>query len=200
MTDLHDLVGDDLTPEEEARLRGVHELLVAAGPPPELPPELAELPARGPRRRRDRPLFPLLPPRRVAAGAVLGLASVALAFGIGILVGNRGHEFETARTVSMHATGGTPATAIASIEVAGADKAGNWPLQLYVSGLPMQGPNAHYELWLTRHGKPVALCGPFRVVAGTKRTVVQMNAPYMLKKFDGWIVTTDDRAHVLLTT
>ena len=41
--DFDELVGE-LEPEEEARLRHVHELLVAAGPPPELPPALLEAP------------------------------------------------------------------------------------------------------------------------------------------------------------
>ena len=39
----------DLSPEERARLERVHEMLVAAGPPPELPGEL--LAASGRRRR-----------------------------------------------------------------------------------------------------------------------------------------------------
>jgi hypothetical protein len=198
MTEFHDLVGDDLGPEEEARLRGVHELLMAAGPPPELPPELEELPAKGRRAPRAWPQFPLLPPRRVAAGVVLALGCVAAAFGIGVLVGDGGNGFGPARTVGMHSAAGAPSAAVASIDVASPDEAGNWPILLRVRGLPTQPPGGHYELWLTRNGKPVALCGPFRVQGG--KTVVQMNAPYRLKKFDGWIVTTDDRTRVLLTT
>ena len=45
MTDspnFRDLVGEDLPDTERARLERVHELLVAAGPPPELPPELVQ--------------------------------------------------------------------------------------------------------------------------------------------------------------
>jgi len=41
MSDFKDLIdADGLDPEEEARLRHVHELLVQAGPPPDLPPAL----------------------------------------------------------------------------------------------------------------------------------------------------------------
>jgi hypothetical protein len=40
--DFEELVGADLSPEEQARLRRAHDLLIAAGPPPELPPALAE--------------------------------------------------------------------------------------------------------------------------------------------------------------
>ena len=38
MTELDDLVGNDLEPGERARLARVHALLEQAGPPPELPP------------------------------------------------------------------------------------------------------------------------------------------------------------------
>jgi hypothetical protein len=39
--DFHELVGNDLDPAERERLERVHEMLIAAGPPPELPQELA---------------------------------------------------------------------------------------------------------------------------------------------------------------
>ena len=45
--DFRDLIDDDISAEERARLERVHELLVEAGPPPELPPSLAETPDRG---------------------------------------------------------------------------------------------------------------------------------------------------------
>ena len=52
MTDFHDLVDtSDLTPEEEARLRRVHDLLIEAGPPPDLPPALEAPPTHPPRPR-----------------------------------------------------------------------------------------------------------------------------------------------------
>src|SRR5262249_36852154 len=43
--DFRELVGDEGTPEELAKLRRAHDLLVAAGPPPELSPRLAEAPS-----------------------------------------------------------------------------------------------------------------------------------------------------------
>src|SRR4029453_12241458 len=43
--DFRDIVGDDLSPAEEARRRRAPDLLVAAGPPPELPQRLAEPPS-----------------------------------------------------------------------------------------------------------------------------------------------------------
>ena len=39
-----DLVGEGLPPTERERLERVHEMLIEAGPPPELPPELEEVP------------------------------------------------------------------------------------------------------------------------------------------------------------
>ena len=39
-----DLVGEGLPPTEHERLERVHEMLIEAGPPPELPPELEEVP------------------------------------------------------------------------------------------------------------------------------------------------------------
>ena len=62
---------DDLRAEERARLQRVHELLVAAGPPPELPPRLLQEPdpeRRAPRQRRR----PAAPPRGRAARARRG--------------------------------------------------------------------------------------------------------------------------------
>ena len=49
--DFRELVGD-LPDEERARLERVHDLLIAAGPPPELPPALVEPDPRPARRER----------------------------------------------------------------------------------------------------------------------------------------------------
>src|SRR6266571_4646750 len=65
--EFRDLVGDDLPAEERARLERVHELLMEAGPPPELPPSLAEAPDRA----KQSPSW--LPRRRF--GTALALAA-----------------------------------------------------------------------------------------------------------------------------
>src|SRR5271154_4217441 len=84
---LHELI--DLEGLDEAtrqRLQGVHDQLVAAGPPPELTPALAAAPgetARGkvvPLVRRRRQLF---------AGVAFAAALAVACFGAGILVGHR---------------------------------------------------------------------------------------------------------------
>ncbi len=71
--DFRELVGDDLPDEERARLERVHELLVAAGPPPELPPALVE-PDLEPRDLDPRDESVKFLPRR-RAGFVLGIAA-----------------------------------------------------------------------------------------------------------------------------
>ena len=99
--EFRELVGDDLTPEERARLERVHELLVAAGPPPELPPALAEPPGE------SRPSPMGLPRRR--AGAILALAAaIALvAFIGGFVAGKQGvgqGGINAFQSVNMHGT------------------------------------------------------------------------------------------------
>ena len=52
--DFDELIGDDVDDLERARLRRVHDLLVAAGPPADMPAALAAPPVVGLRRRRRR--------------------------------------------------------------------------------------------------------------------------------------------------
>ena len=81
-----DLVdADGLDPEEEARLRRVHELLVQAGPPPDLPPALERAPGRP--AEAEIVQFPLLPRRRLGGRRGRGRGR-ALAFGGGYLFGH----------------------------------------------------------------------------------------------------------------
>ena len=194
--DFHELVGDEGTPEELERLRQVHELLVAAGPPPELPHSLAEpprMPTREPRR--------LWPRYRLQAGLAFAAVLAFAAFGIGYLVGGRGDSFEQIAVVPMHASTGASATG-ASIEVGPDDGSGNWPLELTVWGLPAAPKGSWYELSLTKGGEIAESCGTFNV--GPKRTTVTMNVPYDLRSYDGWVVTAHrpgaKQAQVLLTT
>ena len=97
--DFRELVGEDLPREEEEQLRRVHDLLVAAGPPPELPPHLQE-PVE-PEKPRDNVTY--LPRRRT--GLLLGLAAaIALvSLVLGYAVGTR-QGFKADFTVPMHAT------------------------------------------------------------------------------------------------
>ena len=181
--DLGELVGD-LPPEERVRLERVHELLVAAGPPPELSPALAETPRATvmsfPRRHRALAIG-------IAAVLALGL------LGTGYAVGH-GTAPETAFTVPMTGPGG----ASAEIAVFEQDAAGNWPMKVTVRGLPTLEGGRRYELWLTKAGKLEDRCGTFSVSAD--ETEVPLNAPYVLRDYDGWVVVvTGSQTPVLHT-
>jgi hypothetical protein len=183
--DFDALVGSDLDPLERDRLLRVHELLIEAGPPPELGTEAAVLSPR-PRRRY-----------RVVAVAIAAALGLGL-FAAGLLVGNRDEGPGTFDVVSMT---GTPYTMDlrASLTIFDVDDAGNWPMELEVEGLEPSADRRPYELWLTRGGELAALCGSFLAEAdGT--TVVPMNAPYRLTEFDGWVVVAEGSKSPLLTT
>jgi hypothetical protein len=186
--DFRELVGEDLPREEEEQLRRVHDLLVAAGPPPELPPHLQE--PIEPERPRDNVSY--LPRRRT--GLLLGLAAaIALvSLVLGYAVGTR-KGFKADFSVPMHATA-AGAGASATIHVGELDSAGNWPLKVEVKGLKPLPKGGFYEMYLTLHGKPVATCGTFRAVDSQS---VRLNAPYKLSNYDGWVVTREGRgAHI----
>ena len=178
--------GDDLSPEEAARLERVHNLLIEAGPPPELPPHLLQKPDPEGGRRDN---VVALPRRR--AGLLLGIAAViALAALLGgYAYGTRHATFEEDFAVSMHSTiAGSPARAV--IHVGNLDSAGNWPLKLDVKNLPALPKGQYYEMFLSRGAdKRAASCGTFRVSGGSDD--VRLNAPYRLDKFNGWIVTRE---------
>lgn len=185
MTDLRDLIDfDDLTPEERERLQRVHELLLEAGPPVELPPELHE-PVGTP--QAEVIAFPLLPQRRVGAAVVLAAAFAAATFVGGFVWGHskaKPANLAAERIVSMHGAN----AALAVLKVGKHDSGGNWPMDLSVSGLPEQTQRtAYYELWLTQKGRRMLPCGTFRVHGNT--TTVRLTVPYSFTHASGWIVT-----------
>lgn len=186
MTDFRDLVDpDDLSPEEELRLRRVHELLVQAGPPPDLPPALLEPPTRP--AVADVAEFPLRSRGRRPVIALLAAALALAAFGAGYLFGHskaKPASFDVAHLVPLH---GKSASAV--LKVSYRDAAGNWPMKMQVRGLPeQQNRNAYYELWVTRSGRPTEACGQFRVHG--KTTNVTFSVPWSARGVDGWVVTS----------
>lgn len=184
--DFDDLVdAEGLEPEDELRLRRVHDLLVQAGPPPDLPPALERAPADGD--GAEIAQFPLLPRRRLAVAILVAAALTAIAFGGGYLVGHEHGSTSAAkpwRIVPMRGSG----HAIATIRVHHHDSVGNWPMDLTVTGLPQQKRGAYYELFLSKNGKPRIPCGGFRV--NGKTTTVHFTVPYHLEGPDEWVVTT----------
>jgi hypothetical protein len=180
--DFDDLVGTDVEEAERERLRRVHDLLLEAGPPPELSPEielgptLAMTLSRRGGRVQKRVLL-------IAAALVV----VGLAFLGGYLSGN-GSGLSSGSVLKLSGTSAAPA-ALASLHIQPVDAAGNWPMKLAATGLPKLPPHGYYTVWLVRNGKPWASCGAF-VVAGANRAVsVWLNAPYRLEKGDSWVVT-----------
>jgi len=172
------LAGEELEPAERARLLRAHEALVAAGPPEELPPSLAEPPPE----RRGRVLeFPVR--RRLGATLVLANALAAAVFGGGYWLGAQKNAFETESTFTMR---GPSPSAFASIRMSPPDGAFNWPLQVRVRGLKDLPKGGYYELLLTRNGKLGPSCGTFRTHDG--KTTIVLNAPYPLRKWRGWVV------------
>lgn len=187
--DFEELVGSDLEPAERDRLQRIHDLLVAAGPPPELwsgVRERAGVQARAiPRRGRATML---------ALAAALGV----IVFAVGFLAGDRAGGPNTDFVVTMSGTG-AGAGSNAVLEIFDIDQAGNWPMELRLTGLEPAPSGRTYELWLTRGRSLTALCGSF-LVESDGTTVVPMNAPFRLKDFDGWVVVEQGSKAPLLTT
>jgi hypothetical protein len=191
--DFDDLVGSDVPAEERARLLRAHELLVQAGPPPELSPGQETVPwpdeAVNPhaRTRRAGRRRPLVLAAGIATAAVLG-------FVLGQATNSNPTSISAVRVVNLSGTK-LDRDALATLELGKKDRNGNWPMVLRVRGLKQLPEGGYYDLFLTRHGKPIALCGIFNV--GRGETIVRLSAAYDLNHFDrnGWIVTRQLAGH-----
>jgi len=182
--DLRELLGDDVSAEERARLERVHELLLAVGPPPELSPHLSE-PTRPPER------LSFLVRRRYGLLALAASIAVA-AFVGGTIVGEQRSRFEPDFAVAMHGIG-PEGDAVASLEVGERDDDGNAPMRLKVRGLQKLTKRGYYELLLER-GKRRLPCGTFVVDEGT--TTVRLSAYYDLSRTSRWVVAVHRTGHV----
>ena len=178
--DFDELVGTDLEPDERARLERVHELLLAAGPPPELAPAA--------------PVVRLERTRRWALLAIAAAFAVTVVALGGALAQRGGGEL----VIAMTGTAAAP-VASGSLRAFDLDNAGNWPMEVTVDGLQPAESGRPFELWLTRDGKREALCGSF-LTDETGAAVVPMNAPYRFDQFDGWVVVEEGTNTPLLTT
>ena len=179
-----ELVGTDAPAEERERLRRAHELLLAAGPVPELPPGLEE-PSIGSKREHPREgALQFLPRRRAGAALALAAAIALVAFVGGYIVGFRHNGFAAQYTVPMHGVAGVAASA--EIKIGSRDSHGNLPLRLEVRNLP-ELKKGYYEMYLT-HGGNRWTCGTF-AGGGSSTVKVRLTVPYRLRNGDGWIVT-----------
>jgi Anti-sigma-K factor rskA, C-terminal len=186
--DFDELVGTETTGTERKRLREAHDLLLRAGPPPELTPKLKAGPNPGVARMQHR--------RRAVKRRSLALLaaalSIAVVFAAGYAVsshrsGKSAAPPEIVKTLQLKGTAAVP-DAQGTLAV-WQRRDGNWPMTLNVTGLPKLPPRTYYEVYLFRDGHPWASCGSF-VVSGTSSVLrVSLNAPYKLHPGDSWVVT-----------
>lgn len=181
-----DLVGAETGDAERERLRGVHELLLQAGPPPELTPRLRKAPDFGVVSLKRRALK-----KRPALLLLAATLSVAAVFAAGYAVANQRGGNSTAstpRALSLVGTSFAP-QARATLEVWRA-RSGNVPMTLSVVGLPKLPERTYYEVYLVRNGKVWGRpCGTFRVAGSSHAVTLTLNAPYSLRPGDSWVVT-----------
>jgi hypothetical protein len=193
--DFDDLVGYELPSAERERLRRAHELLLEAGPPPELSPELDSVPWP------DEALQPLFGRRRrpTARRALLLAAALVTAVVVGFVLGqaatstNSTSSIKASQTVRLRGTA-LARGALATLQLGQADDAGNWPMVLHVSGLPKLAKGGYYALYLTKGGKPLVSCGTINVSGATS---VRLSAAYALEQFDkhGWVIVRQTPAN-----
>ena len=180
-----ELVGAEASGTERVRMREAHELLLQAGPPPELTPRLKAGPnlemVRQQRQQERRRVV-----KRRAMLLLAATVSILAVFAAGYAVSDHrgGGTKDVAAELALKGTSAAP-RARATLEV-WSEQGGNWPMTLSVSGLPQ---NARYEVYLVRHGKPWGSCGTFRVTGSSSPLTLKLNAPYQLRRGDSWVVT-----------
>ena len=176
--DFRELVGDDLTPEEELELARVDSLLRSvAGPATEVPSSLTT------RVEQIGTATPIWTRRRVLAAVALATTLAALFFAAGRWL-DRGVD---ARASFDMPPGKTVPDASGKIELGRRDEStGNWKMRLVVDGLPHLAGNDYYVLWLARDGEYAGACGTFNV---NGRTTVDLTASYDLSEYDAWVIT-----------
>jgi len=186
--DLRDLLGDDLPPEEAGRLGRVHDLLVAAGPPPELSPALERTPPP------PTATITRLVARRWKATALLAAAVAVAAFGLGYLAGSSGNgnsgsgeAFAAQRVVRLHGSGAMREATVV-VRLGKRDSTGNLPMAVRAEGLRHLPPGQFYYLYMTKGGKRIVVCASFNVDGGNKETTLRFVVGYPLKPFDGFAV------------
>lgn len=179
---LDELIGTEGAGAERQRLQHVHDLLLQAGPPAELTPEIEAGPTLSMTLvRRRRPVV-----RQRALLLIAAALVVAVVFFGGYVTGNGGGGSAAAAVVSMKGTHAAP-SAKATLEV-WHPRNGNWPMALTVTGLHKLPLPRYYEVYVVRDGKILGSCGQFRV-EGSQPVKVSLNAPYPLKPGDSWVVT-----------
>jgi hypothetical protein len=176
--EFRDLVGDDLTPEEELELARVDSLLRSVpGPATEVPGSLTRAV------EQIGTATSIWTRRRFVAAVALAATLAALFFGVGRWAGQ---GFDARASFDM-TPGKTTPQASGRIELGRRDEStGNWKMRLVVDGLPHLAGNDYYVLWLARNGEYAGACGTFNV---NGRTTVDLTASYNLSEYDAWVIT-----------
>jgi hypothetical protein len=185
---LDELIGAETTGAERQRLQHVHDLLLEAGPPAELTPEL-----------RGAPNFGAVP-IKLRRRAVKRRALVLLAAALAIVV-----VFFAGYAVSSQRGGKTSSPAFEHLVLRGTALApgahatldvwrtvhGNVPMTLHVVGLHRLPPHSYYDVYLVRGGQVESWgkCGTFGVDGSSRVLTLNFSAPYPLQRGDSWVVT-----------
>jgi hypothetical protein len=178
VTDFRDLVGDDLSQEERAKLERVDRLLrTVPAPPSEVPGSLDRAVNRIGTERRQ------WTPWRLVAAVALAVTLAALFFGVGRWT--TGGEPHYRASIQMTPAASNP-RASALIKLGDRDANGNWKLKLQVDGLPELSGDGYYVLWLAKDGKYAATCGTFKVRGDT---TIDMTVSYRLSEYDAWVIS-----------
>lgn len=188
---LNELIGEEGTGAERQQLQNVHDMLLEAGPPPELSENLEKGPTLGMTLARQRHR------RTVKRRAMVFLAAailVLMVFVAGYASRSTGGDGKQQAAI-LQQLKGTPLApqAQGTLQVWNPQDGTNWPMTLTVVGLRPLAPHKYYEVYLVRNGKPWGSCGTFRV--GNSRdsaessVKVTLSAPYTLQHGDTWVVT-----------
>jgi hypothetical protein len=181
---LDELIGAGATGAEREQLQKAHELLLQAGAPPELPPQLLKPPGVEVARRQRRRVVKRRTLALLAAALVVALVFFA---GYGFANLRNGQSKRTvAAVLALKGTALEP-RAHASLVVWHPND-GNWPMTLNVVGLSKLPPRTYYEVYLVRDGQILGSCGSFRV-GGPHALMLKLTAPYPLRRGDTWVVT-----------
>lgn len=178
MTTFDELIGAEPEGAEREQLRRVHELLLEAGPPPELTPELESGPTLQMTLGRVRSIATSSSRRRLYIPAIAAAILVVMVLGLSLQGGKTG-----VTAVPLRGTVAAP-NATGTIAVLEATKDGQ-PMTIQVEGLQ---PGV-YAVYLTRSGGPWEKCGTFTVTSSTVSHPATITSPYRAEKGDTWVVT-----------
>jgi hypothetical protein len=177
VTSFDELIGAEPEGPERERLRSAHELILEAGPPPELTPELESGPTlamtlgRARRLARNR--------RRMLIPAIAAAFLVALVVGIA----TNHHEGKGIVVIPLKGTPHAP-QAHGTLDVFEATN-DHQPMRIEVQGLEP----GEYAVYLVHNGRSWEECGTFFVADVGGGRPKNIDSPYRARAHDTWVVT-----------